>query len=374
VGTPEGLVTTAAQALDYQFGFKVSETWFYKFLARSLGWIVLVQLAILLMSTCVVFIEPGEQGLIERFGRAITDRPVLEPGPHFKWPWPVDTVYRFRTREVQTVNVGFVPDPDREKEPTVLWTVPHHKEEFNLLVASREASPFVTNEAAADRAVPVNLLSVSIPLQYEIADVRAWAYNHEDSGRFLEQLATREVVRFLAGADLAELMTTRRAEAASELQKRIQTEANELQLGVKILFVGLQGIHPPTTVASAYQAVVGAQQEIEAKIFQARGGASKTTLLARAESTTRVRHAMATALRQKSEAAATAGQFTNQIAAYVASPEVFRTRTYLQTLVRGGATTRKYIIAPTNTSDVIQLNLEERVRPELLNLRVGGQE
>jgi hypothetical protein len=83
---------------------------------------------------------------------------------------------------------------------------------------------------------------------------------------------------------------------------------------------------------------------------------------------------MATALRQKSEAAATAGQFTNQIAAYVASPEVFRTRTYLQTLVRGGATTRKCIIAPTNTSDVIQLNLEERVRPELLNLRVGGQE
>ena len=30
LGQPGGLISTAAQALDYQFGFKVSETWFYK--------------------------------------------------------------------------------------------------------------------------------------------------------------------------------------------------------------------------------------------------------------------------------------------------------------------------------------------------------
>ena len=35
---PEGLVATAAQTLDYQFGFKVSETWFYQFLQRSIAW------------------------------------------------------------------------------------------------------------------------------------------------------------------------------------------------------------------------------------------------------------------------------------------------------------------------------------------------
>src|SRR6185369_12285034 len=34
LGQPEGIVTTAAQALDYQFGFKVSDTWFYRFLEK----------------------------------------------------------------------------------------------------------------------------------------------------------------------------------------------------------------------------------------------------------------------------------------------------------------------------------------------------
>src|SRR5690606_7622778 len=40
---PDSLFSTAAHALDYQFGFKVSETWFYRFLQRSIAWIILVQ-------------------------------------------------------------------------------------------------------------------------------------------------------------------------------------------------------------------------------------------------------------------------------------------------------------------------------------------
>jgi len=39
LGQPEGLITTASQALDYQFGFKVSETWFYRFFARAI-WVL----------------------------------------------------------------------------------------------------------------------------------------------------------------------------------------------------------------------------------------------------------------------------------------------------------------------------------------------
>jgi membrane protease subunit HflK len=64
LGQPEGLVTTAAQALDYQFGFKVSETWFYRFFEKALGWLILLQAGALLLSTCAVFIEAGEQALL----------------------------------------------------------------------------------------------------------------------------------------------------------------------------------------------------------------------------------------------------------------------------------------------------------------------
>ena len=48
---PESLFTTAAQALDYQFGFKVSETWFFQLLQKNLPLLLLAQLAVLLLST-----------------------------------------------------------------------------------------------------------------------------------------------------------------------------------------------------------------------------------------------------------------------------------------------------------------------------------
>ena len=107
LGQPEGLITTAAQALDYQFGFKVSETWFYRFFEKALGWLLLLQVGALVLSTCVVFIEAGEQGLLEHFGKRVESRSPLGPGAHLKWPWPIDKVYRFRTEQIQTFNVGF---------------------------------------------------------------------------------------------------------------------------------------------------------------------------------------------------------------------------------------------------------------------------
>ena len=38
---PESLFTTAAQTLDYQFGFKVSETWFFQVLKENLPLLLL---------------------------------------------------------------------------------------------------------------------------------------------------------------------------------------------------------------------------------------------------------------------------------------------------------------------------------------------
>ena len=135
---PEGLFTTAREALDYQFGFKVSETWAFQMLAEKFVPFVAGLVVAAILSSCLVFLEPGEEALVERFGHAATERTVLGPGPHFKLPWPVDEVYRFQTGRVQSFNVGFVPDPARANDPTVLWTIQHYKEEYNLLVASRE--------------------------------------------------------------------------------------------------------------------------------------------------------------------------------------------------------------------------------------------
>ena len=133
---PESLFTTAAQTLDYQFGFKVSETWFFQAAQKNLAALLLIQFAVLLLSTTVVFVGVGEQAVREHLGQPVA---TLGPGAHLKWPWPADKIYRFRTEQIQSFAVGYTPDAQTEAATTVLWTVSHNKEE-NFLVANRAAA------------------------------------------------------------------------------------------------------------------------------------------------------------------------------------------------------------------------------------------
>ncbi len=370
---PEGLVTTAAQALDYQFGFKVSETWFYKFLEKAFAKLLVVQLLVLLLSTCVVFIEPGQQALLERFGKPVPGRQILGPGGHLKLPWPIDKVYLHRTEQVQSFLIGMTLDKEKDLPKTVLWTSTHGKED-NFIVAGRglqqTSTPPVeqTNVVAPKRSPPVSLLAVNIPVQFQITDLLAWAYSNSAPAKVLENIATREITRYLSSADLGAVMSYGRWDAAQVLRERIQAAADSRGLGVKILFVGLDGIHPPVQVAPHYEKVVGAIQQKQAKILSAQADAIKTNALADARRFQLLNEAEAYRLKRELNALAQAALFTNQVPAWKAAPSVYTERKYLETFVRAASGSRKYILLVSNTQDVIQFDLQDKIRPDLLDL------
>lgn len=363
LGQPEGIFTTAAQALDYQFGFKVSETWFYQYLRDRLGWLILLQLGILLLSTCMVFVDPGEQVLVEHFGKPTGE--VLGPGGHLKLPWPIDKAYRFRTEQVQSFIVGSQPDPEYTNQNTILWTVPHANEE-DFLVANRDQFLLSTNDATASATPAVSLLAVSIPVQFQITNVLDWAYTNENATNLLQNLATREVIRYLAGADLNEIMSRERIAAADDLRKYIQAAADAHSLGARILFVGLQDIHPPVKVAADYEKVVGANESRLAAILDAEASAIQTNALARAASTNIINLAEGGATKTVAQAFGKAARFTNQIPAFEAAPSIYAERAYLQTFARSTANARKYVLLTTNTDDVLQFDLQDKYRADIL--------
>ena len=372
LGQPTGLFATAAQALDYQFGFRVSDSWFYRFLEEKLSRFALIWIGILAASDCVVFIDAGEQGLRERFGRPVGS--VLTPGIAFKLPRPIDQIHRHPVAEVQSFSVGFVPDEKLEKENTILWTRAHYKEEFNLLVASREQN-VASNAAESEQIVPVNLLTVSIPIQYLIKDIRAWAYGHGEPKAMLERLANREVVRYMASVDIETIMSYGRQKAAGELKANIQAAADAAKLGAEIVFVGLQDIHPPIgtkdlKVAEAYEKVIGAEQEKEARILEADAYALETVPTAKAAADKTLNDSKAIAAQKVAEASGRAAQFSSQLLAYQAAPKVFTTRNHLETFAKASAGSRKIVILPTNTQDVILFNLEDKIRQDLLDVNI----
>ena len=89
----------------------------------------------------------------------------------------------------------------------MLWSQ-GHRNETNFLVANRlQLSQEITNEVSGRRTPPVSLLTVSVPVQFQITNLVDWAYNNEDAPGLLEDLGTREVVRYLVGADMGEIMS-----------------------------------------------------------------------------------------------------------------------------------------------------------------------
>ena len=368
---PESLFTTAAQTLDYQFGFKVSETWFFQAAQKNLAVLLLIQFAVLILSTMIVFVDVGEQAVREHFGRP---QATLRPGLHFKWPWPADKIYRFRTEQIQSFAVGYTPDAQSESANTVLWTVSHNKED-NFLVANRATVTTATagrdtNDAA--KAQAVGLITVSIPVQFQITNVTDWAYKNNEPEALLKDLATQEVIKYFAGIDLNDVLSQGRLQAADALRNRIQASAKARSLGAKIIFVGLQDIHPPTAsdVAATYEKVVGAQQTKLAKVLEAQAGALRLNAVSGAQAFTLTNVAGARRRQLVSSKVAEAALFTNQIPAFEAAPDVYRQRLYLKNFANATKNARKYILLVTNTQDVVIFDLEDKIRDDLLNLSI----
>ena len=285
INEPGSILRSAADAIDYQFGFKVSQTWFYKLLEQAIVPLVLFGVVTLYLLSCVVVIAPDEEAIVERFGNPVSDTNdvrLIGPGLTLKWPWPIEIAYKYPTKRILEIGIGYVVEDDpqaREEPKPKLWGRKHYKEEYHLLVASEQSST-----ASGAGTVPVSLVIAAVPVQYRIKDLYSYIYNHNEPEEVLESICYRELTKFASSAKIEvedesdveqSLLGAGRADAAQTLTDRIQAAADEIGLGVEIVFLGLQGVHPPIEVAADYQKVIGAVQQKQKLILDAQAKRNK---------------------------------------------------------------------------------------------------
>jgi len=420
INEPGGILRSVADAIDYQFGFKVSQTWFYKLLEQAIVPLVLFGAVTLYLFSCVVVVGPDEQAIIEHFGnpenRAGEVR-ILEPGLAFKWPWPIDIAYKYPTKKISEISIGFVPkiDPTTgmvERKP-LLWGETHYEKEYQLLVASRQSSA----ELPAG-TVPVSLVIAAVPVQYKIKDLYSFIYNHKEPEKLLESICYRELTKLAASANIEgedrtdiehSLLGMGRAEAGKILTERIQQAADNEGLGVEIVFLGLQGVHPPAEVAAAYQKVISAVQTKQSLILEAQAqrnlmlstlvgsvekadelyqlalkyrqaedvnspedikslGRQLDTAFAEAKGIIfkTLRESQRYAFEKETLAEGTGLRFAGQLKAYRAAPEIYLHEQRLAMLEETLEGVRKYVIvADQNDTQVTIIDLQETRTPSI---------
>jgi len=279
---PGGVLRSLADAVDYQFGFKVSETWFYQLLGRWIVPLLLVQAGVLWLMTAMVVVPVGHEAVIERFDFGGSSVSVVTPGVTFTWPWPINRATQIPTERIQRVEVGYQrtdEDEARSRDPSEpqLWTVQHRKNEYALLVPDRTA--------AADESLPLNLLSLTAPIQWRVKPGHTLEYHRmaRDVPELVESMAYRVLTRFAGKADILDLLSSGGAAAAETVRAALQEELDRAgpeggDLGVEVVQVSLASIHPITVSAEAYEDVVASYQRKESKILRARGEADRSEI------------------------------------------------------------------------------------------------
>ena len=111
INEPGGILRSAADALDYQFGFQVSQTWFYKLLEQAIVPLILFGAVTLYGLSCIVIVNPDEQAIIEFFGNPVNnadDVRLVGPGLTFKLPWPIEKVYKYPVTKISEIGIGYL--------------------------------------------------------------------------------------------------------------------------------------------------------------------------------------------------------------------------------------------------------------------------
>ena len=290
---PGGIASSVADALNYQFGFQVSHTWFYQLLERTFVPLLAAGAVALWLLTCLVVVQPYERVIIARFGRQLnaggaTGTPApLEPGLHFKLPWPIDVAQTFNTGQLHQISVGWAdfaaqPNYSTDAKAVLLWTDESHLglEHFDFLISpgqspggrpeSRSTSAPADVESTPGNAAPVHVIRMEVAVQYRIRADRLDRYSRvmNDPSGAIRDIAWEELVRYNASSTADFLMGRDRTQISEELRRRISERVRDI--GLEVVCVAVTNVHPEMSVAQSYREVIGAEQQKVAAIREAR--------------------------------------------------------------------------------------------------------
>ena len=251
-----------------------------------LRWVGLA-LALWLAFNCFVLIAEQQRGVVLRFG--MFDR-VMQPGPSFKLPWPVERVIKVNATQIKNYE---------------------------------DRVPVLTSDE--------NIVEVAVNVQYRVADPKLYLFGTRDGDEVLRQAAL-STVRETVGRSTLDTVLGAREQLAVGARERLQKSLEAYRTGLVVTELNLPDARPPQQVKPAFDDVNSAQQDKERLISESRAYAAKMVPEARGQAA-RVR-TVAEGYKTAEIARATgdAERFSLLVAQYKDAPEVTRKRLWLETV------------------------------------------
>lgn len=297
LAAPDRIAENVGEAVNYQFGIDVTSSWFYQLLSKWILAFVAIGVGIGWLMSSLVVVEPHERGLILTNG--VISEPLLSfgeqgegdigPGLHIKWPWPFSTYetpvsVSGRGREAVRTTTGvrvldLASNPPTDERGPILWTENHTRSErLNIVQPERSGQGSRQQEGVSSGVAELSLVAAEVPVHFVIRNVKLFDQFAAPGQReqLLQQVGRRVVTQYMGELSIDEVLATHRTKMPTELMHRLEQAYGQFNdgqgAGIEILFVGVNGVHPPTKVAPSFERVITARQNLESLIEEARRG------------------------------------------------------------------------------------------------------
>ena len=298
---------------------------------RSGGAIILALIpviAIVWLATGIYTVGPEEQAALRTFGRFVA---IADQGLHWHWPGPVGTRNVVAVTNTRRLELGFRSSPNGSTTPVQI------------------ESEMITGDE--------NIVDVQVVVQYRISNLRSFLFEVDDPGDPDRQISpgnpdgetlrdiTETAVRQVVGArNIDDVLTTEKEQVQASILDKMRELTRDYNTGIDVLQVLLQNVNPPAEVQDAFEDVVRAREDRErdinlaeaykaAQIPQATGAAAQIVEEADGFKRGRIERA-----RGEAEG------FEAILTSYEISPDVTRTRLYLEAVERILAGKSKIVI------------------------------
>ncbi len=260
-------------------------------------WIA-IAIALWLALSCFVLITEQQRGVVLRFGQFAR---IMQPGPNFKLPWPIEKVTKVAATQIKTFS---------------------------------ETVPVLTRDE--------NVVSVEINVQYRVDNARRYLFGTRDADKVLAQAAL-SVVREQVGRSTLDTVLGARNALAAVARTQLQKSLDAYRTGLVVTELNLPNARPPEEVKPAFDDVNSAQQDKERLTSEARAYAAKVVPEARGEASRTRTVAEGYKTAAIARATGDAQRFSLLLEQAQQAPEVTRKRLWLETLEQVLADNRKVV-------------------------------
>jgi HflK protein len=319
--------------------------------------IVAALLVVAFLSTMLFVVQPGEVGMVERFGKVVTSE--LPPGLHLKFPYPVDVARKVKLDRVRTIKLGFraVSLEGAPGEVTTGVTSPRGGK-------IESESFFITGDE--------NIVDVNYVVHYRVKDPLQFLYRVSDCSVLVKDQAISTLMDFVASEPIDILLSSGRAAAEAHAARGLQTRLDRLDSGVEVLTFKLLDVHAPQHVHYAFRDVASAMEDKDTKINQGEIYHCETVNLARGDSARLIDEAEAFGGRAVRIAQGEAESFLAVNREYLKAPWITERRLHLETMEKVLPRVKKYIKPGRDTPGNLDLWILEGGRLKKPTEKEGG--